>query len=996
MDITLRGLENAPDSSTLENGALLTAHGTVTDNGTLRPAPSPAEYWRDHGMQHVYAIHRPEGKRYLIGLDRDGNLAAQRIYDDRVNVSPNVITLKDQFAGNYDIREITPMGNTLIISTDQGICYAVYNDGSYRWLGSLPVDDTIGSFYLKGDLRMSKGDLTNIANSDNKLNVPYTAWEYVTDLNLDKEFSDQGEKDRRDQAQRRLGDSVFALINKLIGDAHADNKFVLPFFVRYAYRLADGTHIGHSAPIWMFPSDGEILAWIDTLPKTDTDANGWKVWAYWDKGYYRTMVNACTLFASMSIPTSIAKWKDFITAVDIYVSAPFYRFNQGGKIYGWGHRPVQNYDETTELYSDLLPNFGTCVPERSSGYTSAVGAAGYYDHTDISMIGLYIAGTYGTDDYNSSEEYGQPYRVSPNGIGVGPAFRAPRDFFKVEMKTAELWRDELQASGLCYKAASIKFEEFTKWTVVNGYYTKEDFEVDLPENFLDSIQARETLDDDYHTHNAITAGMTYAYDSRLWAGNVTEKLYGGTASRDTIRGGLQYHIWTAWTFLRKDSSTKVVKAQSKGNTADTIRALFYPDSNAYRMILWDGSTGEYGWYDVDLTECDILNGAAWHSNFQLQDTLPRYDIDSIPDANKYPTDSNGQLDDQHGYDYGKINSYLTQLLDSQLSDTVNYTSKVYGSRVSNPFKFDSTNINTIGNGTIHALATTTEALSQGQFGQYPLYAFTSEGIWALGISDKGSVASVTPVSRDVSTGGRVVSAANSILFATERGIMSLISNSVSPMSAALESAGTVHLTAVSDELQPVIIDNSTLIPSSLAYDYANQRLLCISATGQSRYLIASLSLITKRWSTFDIPAEHDSATGTDVPPTILNDYPDCYIYNGTAIYDISRPIVSASEINIITQPLHLSSGLYDLATLNELVVRGRLRRDNGVRVILYASKDGFTFVPIVASDRHFITRLRGSGYRYYIAQIAGTLQADESISAITVEATAKRTNKRHY
>ena len=362
----------------------------------------------------------------------------------------------------------------------------------------------------------------------------------------------------------------------------------------------------------------------------------------------------------------------------------------------------------------------------------------------------------------------------------------------------------------------------------------------------------------------------------------------------------------------------------------------------------------------------------------------------------HPTDSNGQLDDQHGYDYGKINSYLTQLLDSQLSDTVNYTSKVYGSRVSNPFKFDSTNINTIGNGTIHALATTTEALSQGQFGQYPLYAFTSEGIWALGISDKGSVASVTPVSRDVSTGGRVVSAANSILFATERGIMSLISNSVSPMSAALESAGTVNLTAVSDELQPVIIDNSTLIPSSLAYDYANQRLLCVSATGQSRYLIGCLSLITKRWSTFDIPAEHDSATGTDVPPTILNDYPDCYIYNGAAIYDISRPIVSASEINIITQPLHLSSGLYDLATLNELVVRGRLRRDNGVRVILYASKDGFNFVPIVASDRHFTTRLRGSGYRYYIAQIAGTLQADESISAITVEATAKRTNKRHY
>ena len=59
---------------------------------------------------------------------------------------------------------------------------------------------------------------------------------------------------------------------------------------------------------------------------------------------------------------------------------------------------------------------------------------------------------------------------------------------------------------------------------------------------------------------------------------------------------------------------------------------------------------------------------------------------------------------------------------------IDLPNKIYTSEINNPFHFPVLGINTIGTGTILGISSAVKALSEGQFGQFPLYAFTSEGV----------------------------------------------------------------------------------------------------------------------------------------------------------------------------------------------------------------------------------------------------------------------------
>lgn len=76
--------------------------------------------------------------------------------------------------------------------------------------------------------------------------------------------------------------------------------------------------------------------------------------------------------------------------------------------------------------------------------------------------------------------------------------------------------------------------------------------------------------------------------------------------------------------------------------------------------------------------------------------------------------------------------------------------KLRVSAVYNPFSFPQTNTYTISSGSVLGMAAATAALSQGQYGEFPLYVFTTDGIWALR-QGSGDIlyASQSPVNREV-------------------------------------------------------------------------------------------------------------------------------------------------------------------------------------------------------------------------------------------------------
>ena len=124
------------------------------------------------------------------------------------------------------------------------------------------------------------------------------------------------------------------------------------------------------------------------------------------------------------------------------------------------------------------------------------------------------------------------------------------------------------------------------------------------------------------------------------------------------------------------------------------------------------------------------------------------------------------------------------------------------SMVENPFVFPAACTYTPSQESIVGLSSNTVALSEGQFGQYPLYVFCSDGIWAMSVDTTGSVAylSCNQVSRDVCVNAASICGVGvGVLFAGKQGMMLIAGNSVSRISAALDGTGTV-LAGVPDEL----------------------------------------------------------------------------------------------------------------------------------------------------------------------------------------------------
>ena len=59
--------------------------------------------------------------------------------------------------------------------------------------------------------------------------------------------------------------------------------------------------------------------------------------------------------------------------------------------------------------------------------------------------------------------------------------------------------------------------------------------------------------------------------------------------------------------------------------------------------------------------------------------------------------------------------------------------KMKVSELNNPFVFQDVNSHTVGQGKIIGMMSNAMRVSEGQFGQFPLYVFTSESIYALNV-----------------------------------------------------------------------------------------------------------------------------------------------------------------------------------------------------------------------------------------------------------------------
>lgn len=134
------------------------------------------------------------------------------------------------------------------------------------------------------------------------------------------------------------------------------------------------------------------------------------------------------------------------------------------------------------------------------------------------------------------------------------------------------------------------------------------------------------------------------------------------------------------------------------------------------------------------------------------------------------------------------------------SNIVTYDNQIAVSNFNNPELYESGHTYDFGDGEVVGMDVPTFALSQGQFGFFPLFVFTTKGLWALQQgSDDVLYSTQTPVSKDVALSRQGISGSEiGVFFTTKEGLMVVGSSQPDLLSKIIERKPSRSLITVRD------------------------------------------------------------------------------------------------------------------------------------------------------------------------------------------------------
>lgn len=462
-----------------------------------------------------------------------------------------------------------------------------------------------------------------------------------------------------------------------------------------------------------------------------------------------------------------------------------------------------------------------------------------------------VGNTYESKVYN----FDKPFGVSPIGI-------FPFTTFVPTFKTDEQIKKELLNKTVFYKL----FECNANSDYVDGtiYSASDIIELHTIENLNTQIQLQK---DDYYGWCKIAASKIYPYNSRI---NVFK------ASRFAFDG---FNLFRGMTAQSGGNSVKYAVHIKHGNIDTWVESptrslngdltlyndwFYYPDPNAKEVVVIITKNGTTTKYNLQLTPHKMLNGS--------------YAFKSLP-----PTEMSGTTTQNI------IVKNQAESLDSQIFTSV----------VNNPFVFEASGDNTVGTGKILGIVANTEAVSQGQFGQYPLMVFTDEGIYGMSVNSEGLYSATYPISREVCLeNSPLVPTDRLIFFASKKGLMAASGGSVGCMSELLRGRAPINFTTLGEGK---FLD--FLKDCQIAYDYKDSMLRIFSEGKSYQYIY---NMVDKTFSMVNSGITARS---------VVNDYPDNLI-QGTdgSIYSLTgKPEVNDDtniyDGTITTRPLKLGGSM---------------------------------------------------------------------------------------
>ena len=570
-------------------------------------------------------------------------------------------------------------------------------------------------------------------------------------------------------------------------------------------------------------------------------------------------------------------------------------------------------------------------------------------------------------------------------------------------------RDEILSKANFYRIATFPVDNTSALEEENGYNLMSKKKL-LSENdettSQDILVEQPELPDDYMSFHKKRADDLFQYNNKVILTGVSQQL---TSGYPFLNGTVlhlydkkeeddEYRWFFKIAFYLRDASNKtlvVFWSDMVGNQGIQIDESYRKGPIEIHGVVQKWYARPFAWlaypdprcYQVDVA-CS-KNGYEWdytrykmeaHPNLQcsfvylgLDKPLGFTPGEELPDGYVFPTEENRILRE----------------------DNI-----IWASEMDNPFVFPVTGRLSF-NSEIISIANATKALSEGQFGQFPLYVFTKDGIWSVPISSTGGFTASLPMSRDVALSKNSVQALEqSIAFVTSQGVMLLQGSNIENISPymngrhyALEDDVKLLLRRSEwGDISPICEDDTTFMGfvtgSKIAYDYNGRRIIFFR---DGYYYQYEYYITSGTWH---------KITGDMLQYTVLNSYPECYIgatfaREGVAeniILNYSTVLDDAGKLSdtvepvkgiIITRPFNL--GEPDIRkTIKQVRIRGKFNR-NDVKYILLGSFD----------DIHWqrLHSLRGGSYKSFRMIIVFNLSPTERISWVDIDYESRFTNK---
>ena len=330
-----------------------------------------------------------------------------------------------------------------------------------------------------------------------------------------------------------------------------------------------------------------------------------------------------------------------------------------------------------------------------------------------------------------------------------------------------------------------------------------------------------------------------------------------------------------------------------------------------------------------------------------------------------------------------------------------YSSVVKVSEAENPLIFPAKNSVQVGSSIINALAANTRPISEGQFGDAPLYAFTDEGVWVLMLGEEGTYIARQPANRDICSNPKgILQIDDAVLFPTERGIMMQQGRESVCITDVLDDYPFDFLSIYSHSIKDKTYPNKLLalgkIPESdvkyvrfrkyleeagMIYDYYDSRIIVFNPNYTYAYVY---SLKSKMWGTMH-----------NVFNKRVNIYPESYATDkaGNILDVYVKEPTENVPFFLCSRPLTLGQDAYK--TMFDCITRGYFRSIQAGKcgTVLFGSNDLTNWYYVGSSINRYLRNLVGSPYKYFRLSLMGSLEPKESISALSTEFQPRLQNK---